>query len=206
MVNYLLLTESYSVTYFTNKTTLQSYAEYLNLLYFAFSPHPFDTSFNSEVIEKLMKVPPSNIDIMANKMCEFLNSIVKKHGTEFSFNQAHRHMLIDSAYYENLPTNVIDGLIKIITIPCSEAIVKAKGSFIDSLHTRHKNTDRDDSRLQNELKMKLMCPETCSVTGEKFELIAKRMAAKHSFLNVSSKMGPAIKKVLDKEYSLPFKF
>ena len=65
-------------------------------------------------------------------------------------------MLIDLACYENLPTNLVDGLIKIITIRFSEAIVEAKGSFIDSLHTRHKNTDRDDTRLQNEFKTKLM--------------------------------------------------
>ena len=38
------------------------------------------------------------------------------------------------------------------------------------------------------------------------EIVAKRLANRHGFLNVSNKMGPAITNVLNKGYSMPFKF
>ena len=59
----------------------------------------------------------------------------------------------------------------------------------------------------NELKVRLMGPEACSEQGEKLvEIVAKRLANRHGFLNVSNKMGPAITNVLNKGYSMPFKF
>ena len=38
----------------------------------------------------------------------------------------------------------------------------------------YKNTDKDGTRLKNELKVRLMAPEACSEQGEKLvEIVAK---------------------------------
>ena len=52
-----------------------------------------------------------------------------------------------------------------------------------------------------------MGPEACFEQGEKLvKVVAKRLANKHAFVNVNNKMGPAITNVLNKGYSMPFKF
>ena len=53
-----------------------------------------------------------------------------------------------------------------------------------------------------------MGPEACFEQGEKLvKVVAKRLANKHAFVNVSyNKMGPAITDVLNEGYSMPFKF
>ena len=68
--------------------------------------------------------------------------------------------------------------------------------------------DKDDTRLQNELKIRLMGLEACATEGEKLvNIVAKRMADTHSFIKVNdTKMGSAITNVISKGYSLPFKF
>ena len=145
-----------------------------------------------EVLGKVMQTPARSIDIVVEKMCSFLTQIAKK-GTSITFNSALRAMLIEPRCYQNLPAHVIDGLIMILTIPVSEAIAETQGSCIDALHLRYKRTDKDDLRLQNELKVQLMGPEACSEEGEKLvEGVAKRLAKKHSFINTNNKMGPAI--------------
>ena len=190
--------------------TLRSYAGFLNLLAASISPHTFHTYFNPEVLEKIMNIPARNMNIVTDKMCGYLTSIAKKckgPKHDLSFNAALRLMLINPKCYENLPTNVVDGLIMVLTIPVSEAIAETQGSSIDALHIRYKNTDKDDTRLQNELRVRLMGPEACSEQGEKLvEIVAKRLANRHGFLNVSNKIGPAITNVLNKGYSMPFKF
>ena len=192
-----------------DNTTLQSYAGFLNLLASSISLHSFNTFFDLEIIAKAMNVPQRNVDVAAQTICGFLTNIAKKYkGPELTFNSALRQMLIDSNCYENLPTNVVDGLVMTITISCSEAIAETQGSIIDSLHLRYKNTDKDDTSLQNELKVRLMGPEPCTTEGEKLvNVVAKRMADKHSFVKANNtKMGSAITNVISKGYSLPFKF
>ena len=45
---------------------------------------------------------------------------------------------------------------------------------IQRIQGYNKNTDKDGTRLKNELKVRLMAPEACSEQGEKLvEIVAK---------------------------------
>ena len=194
----------------TENATLISYAGFMNVLLGAVEPHVFSTDYNPDHLAEVMSIPSANIEIAASKLCSFLTTVVKNHNMPLTFNAALRCMLIDPKMYENLPQGVVDGLIVIITIPCSEAIAETQGSSIDHLHLRYNHTDADDKRLQNELKIKLMGPKACSADGECLvRCVARKMAAKHQFVRSNSlnkTIGPAVTKVLDRGYSLPFKF
>ncbi len=124
----------------------------------------------------------------------YLATGVKENKIPLDFNAFLRVVLTDPEMYLNLPINVFDDLMLILTIPCSEAIAETQGSSIDA--------------LQNELKMRLMGPEPCSSDGESLvQCVARKMAAKHPFVGSCTKrIGPAISNVLKKGYSLPLKF
>lgn len=55
-----------------------------------------------------------------------------------------------------------------------------------------------------------MGPEACSADGERLvRCVARKMAAKHQFVksdSLNKTMGPAVSKVLNRGYSLPFQF
>lgn len=192
-----------------NNKELESFAGFLNLLWAAVSPHLFCTTFDNDVIAMLFQMPSNCVDIAASKLCSSLTEIAKSRESKHKvdFNSALRWLLVDPLYFKDLPCNLLDGLVKIITIPVSEAIAETQGSDIDNLHLRYKHTDKDDTRLQKELKVKLMGPEPCSQQGEKFvQIVAAKMASNHKFISLDHVVGPAINNVRNKGYSLPFKF
>ena len=50
-----------------DNATLQSFAGFLNLLASSITPHTYNTSFNPEVLAKVMNVAPRNVDIVGDK-------------------------------------------------------------------------------------------------------------------------------------------
>ena len=79
--------------------------------------------------------------------------------------------------------------------------------MIDHLHLRYKSSGTADTRLQKELKVKLMGPEPGTAASEKLvNIIAKKMSTKHSFISAKGAMGAAITNSRSKQYELPFSF
>ena len=134
----------------------------MNTLLAYMSPHKFSTEFNTNIFAALLQMPTKATEIALAKLCSSVTEIVKRAQSEMSFNSALRVLLVDPSHFQNFPCHLLDGFIKILTIPVSEAIAETQGSNIDALHLRYKNTDNDDKRLQKELKVKLMGPEPCS--------------------------------------------
>ena len=128
----------------TDNSTLKSYAGFLHLLLASVIPHGFYTAFDPDHLAKIMDISARNVENGVSKLCGFLTSVVKKSRISLDFNAALRVILTDPVMYNNLPPNVLDGLIFIITIPCSETIAETQGSSIDALHLRYKHTDPDD--------------------------------------------------------------
>ena len=62
----------------------------------------------------------------------------------------------------------------VLTIPSSEAIAETQGSSIDALHLRYKNNDKDDIRLQDELKVRLMGPEALNRVKNYWKLLIRQ--------------------------------
>ena len=79
-----------------DNATFQSFAGFLNLLASSITPHTCNTSFNPEVLAKVMNVAPRNVDIVGDKMCGFLANIVKRYkgSQDLTFNWTLRLMLI----------------------------------------------------------------------------------------------------------------
>ena len=94
-----------------------SYAGFLNLLLASVKPHVFDTAFDPDHLAKIMDISTRNVENAVSKLCGFLTSVVKKSRISLDFNAALRVILTDPVMYNNLPPNVSDGLIFIITIP-----------------------------------------------------------------------------------------
>ena len=118
-----------------------------------------------------------------------------------------RQILVRPELYNDLPEEMLQGLLRVLCIATSEAIAETHGSMIDNLHLRYCKTDVDDMRVQRELRVKLMAPTPCTPDGEKFVLaVAKILCGKHHFLSHSGQMGVAIKNQLSQKYKLPLRF
>ena len=179
----------------------------LNSLLCQINPHVFPTEYDAEDLRELFCMENTVLLEVGVKKLQKLVFDTSRTLTRKELSPTLRQILVRPELYNDLPEEMLQGLLRVLCIATSEAIAETHGSMIDNLHLRYCKTDVDDMRVQRELRVKLMAPTPCTPDGEKFVLaVAKILCGKHHFLSHSGQMGVAIKNQLSQKYKLPLRF